>query len=72
MTILARLDVAPELLGQLMAVLPGSIRIIGSEETNMNGVVRLVLDVTGTGERGGYWSAIWKIEGSVVTITFGP
>lgn len=69
---LARLDIAPELLGEILPMMPTTMRIIGSEDTRQNGVVRLVVDVTATGERGGDWQGLVTINGATKTATFGP
>ena len=69
---LARLDVAVELLPQCLALIPPSIRISRSDRSEVEGVVRLVLDVTNTGEPGGEWTCLVKVDGPRLTAAFGP
>lgn len=67
----AVLDVAVELLAHIPAMLPGTIKIVGSAPST-GGVVRLVLDVTHTGAKGGQWTATVEDDGRSRWITFGP
>lgn len=66
----AYLDVAPELLGQFLALLPSTMRVIGSAEAR--DVVRLAIDVTNTPHVGGPWIATVTIDGASLTAKFGP
>lgn len=69
---LAWIDVAGEMLPQLLGMLPKTIRIAGSE-TRRDGVVRLVLDVTATGiPVGGEWIGMFSVAGAKFSVEFMP
>lgn len=68
----ATLDVAAELLPDMHALLPKTVRIIGSADLAGEQKVRLRLDVTHSGLAGGPWAGDVRDAGGVRTATFGP
>lgn len=70
----ARIDVVVELLTEILLVMPRTITVAGSADPHphMRGVVRLILDVTATGLRGGDWRATIHDDAGRRTVSFGP
>jgi len=66
------LDVKVELVATIFAFMPGTIRVVGSQASGFVGELRLVLDVSATGQPGGRWKATVHDVGASRRVTFSP
>jgi|GEM_PF-3428890 len=72
----AFIDVAVPALGEFLALLPPSVKIVGTgpfpHNYSAGGVCRFILDVSATGRAGGRWTAEISVTPFSKTATFGP
>lgn len=70
----ARVDIAAEALPAALAMVPSTMKLVGSvvgPGGAASGTVRLVFDVTHTDLPGGEWTGVFTVKGGTLTATWG-